>query len=88
MINSSYNDRVGFYNDTKATNCYNVAISDYTSSDILANGYLGNDGTVIGPLGGNTPYTLEPAVPTVTESSMKVDTDKQQLQVTLTVSPK
>ncbi len=92
IVNSSYvssgSYKVGFYNDTRVENCYDVAISDYTSSDIAANGYLGNDGTIIGPLGGNTPYTLEPAVPTVTESSMKVDTDKQQLQVTLTVSPK
>ena len=72
------------------TNCYLDDDTDlnYDSDAIAANGYLGNDGTIIGPLGGNTPYTLEPAVPTVTESSMKVDTDKQQLQVTLTVSPK
>lgn len=70
-------------------NCYNSDTAlDYTTADLASLGYLGNDGTIIGPMGGNTPYTLAPAVPTVTESSMKVDTDKQQLQVTLTVSPK
>ena len=73
----------------ETTNCYfGDTELDYTTADLASLGYLGNDGTIIGPMGGNTPYSLEPAVPTVTESSMKVDTDKQQLQVTLTVSPK
>lgn len=71
------------------TNCYlGEDILDYTTADLASLGYYGNDGTIIGPLGGNTPYTLTPAVPHVTESSMKVDTEKKQLSVTLTVSPK
>jgi hypothetical protein len=70
-------------------NCYNGNTPlDYTTADLASLGYYGNDGTIIGPLGGNTPYTLTPAVPHVTESSMKVDTEKKQLSVTLTVSPK
>lgn len=88
VINSSYNEYTSFDSDCTLTNCYNVNIEDYTSEDIATNGYLGNDGTIIGPLGGNTPYTLEPTVPHVTKAEMKVDTEKQQLNVTLTVSPK
>lgn len=87
LINSSYNGVV-LDNDCKLTDCYDVKIDDYTSEDLVTNGYLGNDGTVIGPMGGNTPYTLEPALPHVTKADMKVDPDKQQLNVTLTVSPK
>ncbi|MCR4957251.1 MAG: hypothetical protein K6B13_01385 [Prevotella sp.] len=73
------------------TNCYYRPVelpTDFNYEDLTDEGYLGNDGTIIGPLGGNTPYTLTPAVPKVTESSMKVDAEKKQLNVTLTVSPK
>ncbi len=87
LINSSYNGTI-LDSDCKLTDCYDVKIEDYTSEDLVTNGYLGNDGTVIGPMGGNTPYTLEPALPHVTKADMKVDPDKQQLNVTLTVSPK
>ena len=87
LINSSYGE-VNLDSDCTLTGCYDVIIDDYTSEDIATNGYLGNDGTVIGPMGGNTPYTLEPTVPHVTKADMKVDTEKQQLNVTLTVSPK
>ena len=60
-----------------------------SSAEALKNqNYIGNDGTVIGICGGNTPYTLVPSVPKVTESSLKVDTKKQELNVTLSVSPK
>lgn len=87
LTNSSYNG-VDLDSDCKLADCYDVKIEDYTSEDLVTNGYLGNDGTVIGPMGGNTPYTLEPALPHVTKADMKVDPDKQQLNVTLTVSPK
>lgn len=75
--------------DCKTTDCYfgNSKLK-YDSEDIAANGYYGNDGTIIGPLGGNTPYTLTPDVPKVTLSDLKVDTQKEELNVTLTVSPK
>lgn len=89
IISSSYGSKwISFDSDCTLSNCYEVDIEDYTSEDLVTNGYLGNDGTVIGPMGGNTPYTLEPALPHVTKADMKVDPDKQQLNVTLTVSPK
>lgn len=87
VVNSSYGG-VGIYNDTKLTHCYDVAIEDYEAKDLYSNGYTGNDGTVIGPMGGNTPYTLEPTIPKVTSSTLKVDPKKQELDAFITVSPK
>jgi len=49
--------------------------------------YLGNDGNVIGIYGGDTPYTLDPSVPQVTSSDIKLDTKTKKLNVKLTVSP-
>lgn len=79
----------------KYTGCYTGSeygntVADWTIYKLEDNGYFGNDGTVIGPLGGtrNTPFTLEPAVPRVTESSLKVDPQKKELNVTVTVTPK
>lgn len=68
-------------------NCYED--SDYTSFDVntLENlGYLGNDGTVVGEYGGVNPYSLELAVPKVTESSIALDAEKKVLNVSLKVS--
>lgn len=80
-------------NDTnKLTGCYQTSsIKDsWTIYNLEDMGYFGNDGTVIGPLGGtrNTPFTLEPVVPRVTESTLKVDPTNKKLDVTVTVSPK
>lgn len=70
------------------TACYHGdAELKYDSDDISANSYYGNDNTIIGPLGGSTPYTLVPSVPHVTDASLKVDLKKQELNATLTVSP-
>ncbi len=88
LINTAYNkERVTFYDDCQLTGCYDVAITTSDSEYLETNGYFGNDGTIIGPLGGNTPYTLIPTVPHVTEASLKVDPKKQELNATLTVSP-
>ena len=87
VINSSY-AKVNLMDDSTLTDCYDVDIEDYESEDVKTNGYLGNDGTVIGPMGGNTPYTLEPTLPKVTKADMKVDPKAKKLNVTLTVSPK
>ena len=92
FVNTYFRKNQTSYNPATCTvtGCYFEDDSDlqYDSEDITTKGYLGNDGTIIGPMGGNTPYTLRPAVPQVTESSMKVDAEKKQLNVTLTVSPK
>lgn len=93
LINCSYRTLYG--NTNKLTGCYQ---SDTYGSDIVGwsiykledNNFFGNDGTVIGPLGGtrNTPFTLVPVVPRVTESTLKVDPTNKKLDVTVTVSPK
>lgn len=77
--------------NNKLTSCYygnvsyNMSISELEEAD-----WMGNDGTVVGHLGGtrNTPFTLVPVVPRVTESSLKVDPQKKELNVTVTVTPK
>ena len=87
LINSTY-DWTDIDETCKMTECYNVGIS-YSSAqkELTESNYLGNDGTVVGPFGGNTPFTLVPTVPHVTEASLKVDPKKQELNATLTVSP-
>lgn len=67
-------------------NCYFVDPVTYnkiTEEEYLAKGYLGNDGTIVGYKGGSTPYNLVPSGYTVSESLLKVDTEKKQLNVTL-----
>lgn len=67
-------------------------VSDYTlncmysDEELIEKGYIGNDGTVIGCNGGVTPYTLKLAIPVVTESDVKLDADKRELNVKLTLT--
>lgn len=57
-----------------------------TKGELIEAGYLGNDGTVVGVEGGNTPYTLVPSSIIVTESLLKIDTANKKLNVTLKVA--
>lgn len=77
----------GFYLDSSCAikDCYYD--TNISTIDFLSSGYLGNDGTVVGIYGGKTPYTLEPSVPHVTNSSISLDEDKKRLNVKLTMSP-
>lgn len=73
-------------------NCYTVSTSslETSTSSLQAKGYLGTDGTVVGVYGGDTPYDgnmLVPSVPKVTSSDIKLDNEKKELNVKLTVSP-
>lgn len=93
LINCSYRALNG--NTNKLTGCYQSDtygrdIVEWSIYELEDEGYFGNDGTVIGPLGGtrNTPFTLVPVVPRVTESTLKVDPEKKELNVSVTVSPK
>jgi hypothetical protein len=88
LINSSIDFNGMDTGDSEIINCYEEKIEDYSTENLTAKGYLGTDKTVIGPYGGNTPYTLVPAVPRVTKSELKVDPKKQELNATLTISPK
>lgn len=87
LVNSSYS--YNYNNTCDVVDCYkNETLKSGDTKYLQSNGYLGNDGTIIGVFGGNTPFTLIPNVPKVTNSSLKVDTKKQELNVTLSVSPK
>lgn len=73
--------------------CYGVEnghnpLTDMATSTLLAEGYLGNDGTIVGIYGGNTPYVsgLDPSAPKVTDSTVKLDLDKKKLNVSLKVT--
>ena len=50
--------------------------------------YRGTDGTEVGIYGGTTPFTLDPQVAKVTESTFTVDTDAKKLSVKLKVAAK
>ena len=96
VTNSSYHKNSNLGDSNKATGCYIVTdsnllpTSSWTVEQLEENGYYGNDGTVIGPLGGSrgTPYTLVPVVPRVTESSLSVNPQEKKLNVSVTVTPK
>lgn len=46
---------------------------------------IGSDGTVVGITGGDTPYTLTPVAPHVSDHKIEVDAENQKLNVTLTI---
>lgn len=85
---TSNNNTIGQGSFSSFSNCYTGEDPLSYDTDIASLGYFGNDGTIIGPLGGSTPYTLVPNVPKVTESMMMVDSENKQLKIFLTVSPK
>lgn len=63
--------------------------NDWLSVDDRKNKpYMGNDKTVVGLEGGNTPYTLSPSGPKETSSTVKVSDSDKKLNVSITVSPK
>lgn len=70
-------------------NCYHDSASSSGSEkvdDLESLGYLGNDGTVVGRYGGLTPYTLDLAVPKVTENTITLDPTTRILNVSLKVT--
>lgn len=82
----------GYYRTTDSStctvqNCYENEDQTLFDANTLENlGYLGNDGTIVGQYGGNNPYTLELAVPKVTDSKISLDMAKKTLNVNLKVS--
>ena len=85
-----YNSYVG--NSIKQS-CYGVDYGEKTltgmsKDDLLANGYLGNDGTIVGIYGGNTPFVSDmlPAAPKVTDQSISLDLENKKLNVSLKVT--
>lgn len=70
-------------NDSKGACDQNTLESRYDLSN-----YLGTDGTQVGIYGSSTPFTLDPQVAKVTESTFTVDTTNKKLSVKLKVAAK
>ena len=89
---NTYDGSIG--SSSSKTNCYFV--SDYDGacdrntleSNYDLSNYRGTDGTEVGVYGGSTPFTLDPQVAKVTESTFTVDTDAKKLTVKLKVAAK
>lgn len=88
-----YNENIG--STSSATNCWfgvggfsmssSTINCSWSKYDLENKGYIGTDGTVIGIEGGSTPFTLEPSVPKVTNSTVAYDAANKLLKVNLTV---
>ena len=76
------------------TNCYfinnsnGVCDRNTLESNYDLSNYRGTDGTEVGVYGGSTPFTLDPQVAKVTESTFTVDTTNKKLSVKLKVAAK
>lgn len=82
------NFRLSYVESSMCTvqNCYEDTQTTFDVNTLENLGYLGNDGTVVGEYGGVNPYTLELAVPKVTENTITLDVEKKILNVSLKVS--
>lgn len=54
-----------------------------TQEELIERGFLGTDGTVVGPEGGSAPYTLIPSGISVRESKLTIDGENRTLNVRL-----
>ena len=91
LIPSSVSDNYSVY----PHECYIIDSSEGVldenldcSLDLVANGYLGEDGTVVGIMGGESPFSENPSVPTVdsAKSSVEYDAENKKLKVAITVA--
>ena len=89
---NTYRGSIG--SSSSQTNCYFISNYDGACDDStlesrydLSN-YRGTDGTEVGVYGGSTPFTLDPQVAKVTESTFTVDTTNKKLSVKLKVAAK
>lgn len=91
LFNTSYGS-IG--SSSSKTNCYfinnsnGVCDRNTLESNYDLSNYRGTDGTEVGVYGGSTPFTLDPQVAKVTESTFTVDTTNKKLSVKLKVAAK
>lgn len=100
FINTLCTSESGILSSCYKENCYHSSHRDLlqdpidgydyriSNENLLNWGYLGNDGTVVGRYGGQTPYTLTLAVPVVKSSDVKLDMENRVLNVNLELSEK
>lgn len=88
---SSYNSNIS--SSCTTINCYAVnngenSLLNMTKDELTTNKYFGNDGTVVGAYGGNTPFVddIAPAAPKVTDQSISLDLENKKLNVSLKVT--
>lgn len=88
LLNTAISGNLTVGSSSVAQNCYSIGSSMSNTCEYTPNSsYVGTDGTIIGIYGGDTPYTLEPTVPKVTDSNLQLDMENKKLNVNLTVSP-
>lgn len=68
------------------SNCWNAEVPySLTKAQLLSAGHIGNDDTVVGPLGGSAPFTMIPCQPYVTSSTLNYVKSTKKLNVNVTV---
>ena len=83
FVNCLYRNGDG---NSSYTNCSQVdRPCTLTKAQLTENNYLGDDGTVIGTLGGTAPFTLIPSQPSVTTDNITYNSTNKKLNVSLTV---
>ena len=88
LLNTSIGGSLRVESSSVTQNCYpGLSMNSSTCESTPQSSYVGTDGTIIGIKGGETPYTLEPTVPKVTDSNLQLDMENKKLNVNLTVSP-
>lgn len=88
LLNTSIGSTLYVGSSSVAQNCYpGLGMGSSTCESTPNSSYVGTDGTIIGIYGGETPFTLEPSVPKVTDSNLQLDMENKKLNVNLTVSP-
>lgn len=83
---SSSSSAINCWYDTSFTIHYNTINCSLGKYELEEKGYIGTDGTVVGIEGGSSPFTLEPSVPKVTNSTVAYDAANKLLKVNLTVT--
>ena len=89
IVNCYINSLLGTKNDDSYNNffpTFNINSEVLTEELLTKNNYIGNDGTVVGVMGGTNPYTLTPDGISIKESVLRVDPETRKLNVTLKVA--
>lgn len=76
-----------FYTSAEYSNCwYNTNAWSLTNAELQEKGYIGDDGTIVGWFGGETPYTMVTDAPKITGYSSTVDPKARKVTVNLKVT--